>query len=161
MAAGTGMAGDVAAMAASASVHSQPMAPGDMQVWRSGFFCKCHHHHLPTFIFLTVPFASGGGGQKDQPDRKLSSADHDAGTSLSLQWRPILSNLGLELPLLRKKQSREKDLMKLSRWSNRRYWLSAVEKNHTKFRYSPNFSLVPIQPKIIIYISIEDVDKED
>jgi len=31
MAAGTGMAGDVAAMAASASVHSQPMAPGDMQ----------------------------------------------------------------------------------------------------------------------------------
>ena len=32
MAAGTGMAGDVAAMAASASVHSQPMAPGDMQV---------------------------------------------------------------------------------------------------------------------------------
>ena len=38
MAAGTGMAGDVAAMAASASVHSQPMAPGDMQVRRSGFF---------------------------------------------------------------------------------------------------------------------------
>ena len=37
MAAGTGMAGDVAAMAASASVHSQPMAPGDMQVWQSGF----------------------------------------------------------------------------------------------------------------------------
>ena len=31
--------------------------------------------------------------------------------------------------------------------------LSAVEKNHTKFRYSPNFSLVPIQPKIFIYIS--------
>merc|ERR1719397_2206311 len=31
MAAGTGMAGEVAGMAASASVHSQPMAPGDMQ----------------------------------------------------------------------------------------------------------------------------------
>merc|ERR1711963_106219 len=32
MAAGTGMAGDVAAMAASASVHSQPMAPGDKEM---------------------------------------------------------------------------------------------------------------------------------
>ena len=32
MAAGTGMAGEVAGMAATASVHSQPMAPGDMQV---------------------------------------------------------------------------------------------------------------------------------
>jgi len=31
MAAGTGMAGEVAGMAATASVHSQPMAPGDMQ----------------------------------------------------------------------------------------------------------------------------------
>lgn len=31
MAAGTGMAAEVAGMAASASVHSQPMAPGDMQ----------------------------------------------------------------------------------------------------------------------------------
>ena len=51
--------------------------------------------------------------------------------------------------------------MKLPRRSNRRYWLSAVENNHTKFRYSPNFSLVPIQPKIFIYISIEDVDEED
>ena len=51
--------------------------------------------------------------------------------------------------------------MKLSRWSNRRYWLSAVEKNHTKFRYSPNFSLVPILAKIFTSISIEDVDEED
>ena len=35
--------------------------------------------------FLIVLITSGGGGQKDQPDRELSSTDHDAGTSFSLQ----------------------------------------------------------------------------
>ena len=68
----------------------------------------------------------------------------------STQWRPILSNLGLELPLLRKKQSGEKALMKLPRWSNRRYWLSSVEKNHTKFRYSPNFPWCLFHPKYLL-----------
>ena len=35
--------------------------------------------------FPHCPIVSGGGGQKDQPDRELSSPDHDTGTSLSLK----------------------------------------------------------------------------
>ena len=109
MAAGTGMAGDVAAMAASASVHSQPMAPGDMQVWQSGFL-----------FWLFSALSSLSQLSQEEGDRKtnlivnyLPQTMTQVRRSPSSEWRPILSNLGLELPLLRK-SNQEKGL----KWNN-------------------------------------------